>query len=124
MPRRTLAQIGAGIEQVREQRLAREKAAQAVLAAKQKAAREVELGKLAARSAQVWQEIDTSLQRGSGVGYDQALRLIVELHEALMHVGQGEAYLLRLARLMQVHGTRKAWVARLKQAGLLTSIAP
>ena len=124
LPRRTLAQIRSGIAQAREQRLAREKAAQAALAAKQKAAREVQLVKLAARSAQVWQEIDTSLQRGSGVGYDQALRLIVELHEALMHVGQGEAYLLRLARLMQVHGTRKAWVARLKQAGLLTSMAP
>ncbi len=124
LPRRTLEQIRAGIAQAREQRLAREKAAQAALAAKQKAAREVQLVKLAARSAQVWQEIDTSLQRGSGVGYDQALRLIVELHEALMHVGQGEAYLLRLARLMQVHGTRKAWVARLKQAGLLTSMAP
>ena len=124
LPRRTLEQIRAGIAQAREQRLAREKAAQAALAAKQKAAREVQLVKLAARSAQIWQEIDTSLQRGSGVGYDQALRLIVELHEALMHVGQGEAYLLRLARLMQVHGTRKAWVARLKQAGLLTSMAP
>lgn len=119
LPRRTLEQIRTGIAQAREQRLAREKAAQAALAAKQKAAREVQLVKLAARSAQVWQEIDASLQRGSGVGYDQALRLIVELHEALMHVGQGEAYLLRLARLMQVHGTRKAWVARLKKAGLL-----
>ena len=119
LPHRTLEQIRTGIAQAREQRLAREKAAQAALAAKQKAAREVQLVKLAARSAQVWQEIDASLQRGSGVGYDQALRLIVELHEALMHVGQGEAYLLRLARLMQVHGTRKAWVARLKKAGLL-----
>jgi len=119
LPRRTLEQIRTGIAQAREQRLAREKAAQAALAAKQKAAREVQLVKLAARSAQVWQEIDASLQRGSGVGYDQALRLIVELHEALMHVGQGEAYLLRLARLMQVHGTRKAWVARLQKAGLL-----
>ena len=122
LPRRTLEQIRTGIAQAREQRLAREKAAQAALAAKQKAAREVQLVKLAARSAQVWQEIDASLQRGSGVGYDQALRLIVELHEALMHVGQGEAYLLRLARLMQVHGTRKAWVARLKKAGLLIGI--
>src|SRR5574344_736692 len=120
LPRRSLAQIRSGIAQAREQRLEREKAAQAVLAAKQKAAREVQLVKLAARSAQVWQEIDTSLQRGSGVGYDQALRLIVELHDALKHVGQESAFQLRLLTLMQVHGTRKAWVARLKQAGLLT----
>ena len=120
LPRRTLAQIRTGIEQAREQRLAREKAAQAVLAAKQNAAREVQLVKLAARSAQVWQEIDTSLQRGSGVGYDQALRLIVELQDALKHVGQEAEFQLRLLTLMQVHGTRKAWVARLQQAGLLT----
>ena len=119
LPRRTLEQIRTGIAQAREQRLAREKAAQAVLAAKQKAAREVQLVELAARSAQVWQEIDTSLQRGSGVGYDQALRLIVELHDALQHVGQDKEYQRSLLRLMQVHGTRKAWVARLKQAGLL-----
>jgi hypothetical protein len=124
LPRRTLAQIRSGIAQAREQRLAREKAAQAVLAANQKAAREVELVKLAARSAQVWQEIDTSLQRGSGVGYDQALRLIVELHDALKHVGQEAEFQLGFLKLMQVHGTRKAWVARLKQTGLLISIAP
>lgn len=120
LPRRTLAQIRTGIEQAREQRLAREKAAQAVLAAKQKAAREVQRVKLAARPMQVWQEIDASLQRGSGVGYDQALRLIVELHDALKHVGQEAEFQLRLLRLMKVHGTRKAWVARLQQAGLLT----
>lgn len=119
LPRRTLAQISAGMDRAREQRLAREKVAQAALAARQQAAREAQLVKLAARQAQVWQEIDASLQRGSGVGYDQALRLIVELYEALMLVGQGEAYLLSLARLMKVHGTRKAWVARLQKAGLL-----
>ena len=119
LPRRTLEQIRTGIAQAREQRLAREKAAQAALAAKQKAAREVQLVKLAARSAQVWQEIDASLQRGSGVGYDQALRLIVELHDALQHVGQDKEYQRSLLRLMQVHGTRKAWVARLQKAGLL-----
>lgn len=55
------------------------------------------------------------LQRGSGVGYDQALRLIVELHEALKHVGQEAEFQLEFLKLMQVHGTRKAWVARLKQ---------
>ena len=124
LPRRSLAQIRSGIAQAREQRLAREKAAQAVLAAKQKAAREVQLVKLAARSAQVWQEIDTSLQRGSGVGYDQALQLIVELHDALKHVGQEAEFQLGFLKLMQVHGTRKAWVARLKQTGQLTSLAP
>ena len=124
LPRRTLAQIRTGIALAREQRLVREAEAQAVLAAKQKAAREVELVKLAARSAQVWQEIDTSLQRGSGVGYDQALRLIVELHDALKHVGQEAEFQLGFLKLMQVHGTRKAWVARLKQTGQLTSLAP
>lgn len=122
LPRRTLAQISAGMDQAREQRLAREKVAQAALVARQKAAHEAQLVKLAARSAQVWQEIDTSLQRGSGVGYDQALRLIVELNDALKHVGQEAEFQRRFLKLMQVHGTRKAWVARLKQAGLLIGI--
>ncbi len=124
LPRRTLAQIRTGIEQARKQRLAREAEEQAAKMARQKAAREAHLVKLAARSAQVWQEIDASLQRGSGVGYDQALRLIVELHDALKHVGQEAEFQLRLLKLMQVHGARKAWVVRLKQAGLLTCMAP
>lgn len=123
LPRRTLAHIGTGIERAREQRLVQEKETQTANAAKQKAVREAHLVKLAARQVQVWQEIDASLQRGSGVGYDQALRLIVELHDALKHVGQEAEFQLRLLTLMQVHGTRKAWVSRLKQAGLLTGIS-
>ncbi len=124
LPRRTLAQIHTGIEQAREQRLTREAEEHAAKMARQKAAREAHLVKLAARSAQVWQDIDASLQRGSGVGYDQAPQLIVELHDALKHVDQEAEFQLWLLKLMQVHGARKAWVARLEQAGLLTSIAP
>ncbi|WP_107852118.1 hypothetical protein [Oceanimonas marisflavi] len=118
--RRTLADIATGYAAAREQRLERERRAQAKAEARRLAERKKYLAGVAANADQIWQEMDTELKQGSGRSYDRALELAKSLAEALAQAGRQKEFRQALERLQQQHTRRPAWVTRLKKAGLLT----
>lgn len=118
-PRRTVAQIASGYTSAREQRLERERRAQARAEARRLAERNARLAKLAADPDKIWQEMDAELKQGSGRSYDRALDLAQSLADALDQAGRKEDFKNGLARLQHNHGKRPAWITRLKRAGLL-----
>lgn len=106
--RRTVAQIEAGrgaAEQARQE--------------KERAARVSRLAKVAAQAEAIWAQLDLTLQAGTGAAYGHAIAAAGELAQALGAEGRGEEFRRGLARLQQRHGSRPAWVRRLKQVGLL-----
>ena len=116
--RHALARIAERREACAAMRQAREQAAQSVRETWHRAERSAHLTQLAARADAVWASIDQTLQRGSGAGYDQALKAVQELAEALALTGRENEFNQGLARLMSTHGRRPSWVSRLTKAGL------
>ncbi|MFC6632963.1 hypothetical protein [Microbulbifer taiwanensis] len=118
-PRRTVAEIAKGKEQVRARRLEREHEEHAALEAKRRAEREKHLAQIARTPGSTWAAIGKILERGSGTAYDQALQQAKELYEAQTAAGREQDFRKGLAKLLRGHGRRAAWVRRLAKAGLL-----
>lgn len=118
-PRRRLEDIAQDVTAMREQRLERERQERAAIEAERQTERRTQLAELVENSEQRWQQIDTQLQRGTGLAYDCALHLTQELAEALSQNGRESEFRRGLVRLLATHGKRPAWVARLEKAGLL-----
>ncbi len=118
-PRRTVAQIEARRSAAEALRLEREHKKREAIEAGRRAERAKHLASLANRAEEAWSSIDSTLQRGTGAAYDQALHAVQELAEALS-LSEREAEFRRgLVRLMSTHGKRGAWVNRLTKAGFL-----
>ncbi|MCX7258063.1 MAG: hypothetical protein NTZ64_15460 [Polaromonas sp.] len=117
--RRTVAQIEVGCTAAERIRLEREKRERDALAARKRAERDQHLLQVAARANAIWEIIDQTLQRGTGGAYEQAEKAVQELSEALALTGRQAEFRTGLARLMQTHDKRPAWVTRMRKAGLL-----
>jgi hypothetical protein len=115
--RRTVAEIEAGCEAARQKRLDAERQARAEQEAQNQSKLIKQLALLAANADQVWTSIDKDLQRGSGAAYDQALRTMQTLAAALTQAGREGEFQNGLAKLLEIHGKRGAWVKRLVRAG-------
>jgi hypothetical protein len=118
-PARTVAKIEAGRAAAEQLRLEQERRRQQVRLARELAERTRHLTDVAARAEAIWAEIDALLQRGTGAAYEQAQRAVVELSAALAANGRGDEFRRGLARQLSAHGTRPAWLARLRKAGLM-----
>lgn len=116
--RRTVAEIDAGRGMARGKRLEIEQHKRATQEAKRIAERKQQLERLAANSDMTWAAIDKTLQRGSGLAYDQALQALKNLAEAMGQAGRQAEFQHGLVRLLCVHGKRSAWMRRLAEAGI------
>lgn len=117
--RRSLAQILEGARTARARRLESERLEREAKAAKLQAEYAAMLNRLAQEAPQVWQEIDATVERGTGAAYEKAFKLLQTLAEALKQAGQEADFRLGLVRLLERHGRRPAWIKRLEKAGLL-----
>jgi len=117
--RRTVAQIEVGCTAAERIRLEREKQESDALLARKRAERDKHLLQVAGRANAIWESIDKTLQRGTGGAYEQAEKAVQELSEALALTGRQAEFRSALARLMQTHDKRPAWVSRMRKAGLL-----
>ena len=115
--RRSIAQIRAGVSSAHAQRLEDERRAREARAARERAEYTAILDRLVQEAPQVWQEIDTTVQRGSGAAYEQAFKLLATLAEALKQAGQEAGFHQGLSQLLARHGHRPAWMKRLEKAG-------
>ncbi len=104
---------------VRAQRLENERLANEAKAAKVRAEYSAMLNRLVQEAPQVWQEIDSTVERGTSSAYEKAFKLLQMLAEAMKRAGQEADFRRGLVHLLERHGRRPAWIKRLEKAGLV-----
>lgn len=65
-----------------------------------------------------WEQIQHTLNRGSGLAYDEACQALLDLSEAYALVDRSKSFELKLEEFMTAHQRRKAFVERLRRAKL------
>ena len=96
----------------------REAAATARRARTAAAARAKHLDSLVGREAALWDEVERLVETKLAKGYDAALPLLLDLRD-LMARGQGDDYARRLDALRERHATKRSFLARLVEEGLM-----
>jgi hypothetical protein len=66
------------------------------------------------RQNEYWRQVDEAVERGSGAGYDEAARVLVELREAAAHFQRSRAFEERYRGWVQPHLRRPAFVKRMQ----------
>ena len=61
-----------------------------------------------------WRQVDQAVTRGSGAGYDEAVRLLIELREAASQFQSNQEFQGRFSAFVQPHLRRSAFVKRLQ----------
>ena len=93
---------------------AREKARRAREA---KTAREKHLDSLVGSEGRLWAQIDSFIATKQPKGYDQTVKLLVDLRDLAARTGGGD-FELRLADLRMTHARKPSFLERLQKAGL------
>ena len=70
---------------------------------------------LRTRQDEYWQQVELAAARGSGAGYDDAVRILSELREAADHFHELEVFQARFRSWVQPHLRRPALVKRLQE---------
>jgi hypothetical protein len=113
-PRRTIQQL---LEATSEEEKKAEKRQQQEAAAK----RIQELQALAKREAQVWQEVESLIQKAQSKPYDEAVKLLVKLGDLAEYQNQFPAFQQRLNRIYEQYSNRSGLKRRLQEVGLTQS---
>ncbi|WP_298231583.1 hypothetical protein [uncultured Azohydromonas sp.] len=117
-PRRSVAELWEVAEVahgVRQEQEARDHAAQQ---AEQRRHHEAHLRRLLEDVEGQWAAIEAQVERGSGAGYEEAMRLLSKLDQAHKLGGRREEFTRALHRFVERHGRRSALRRRLSEAGL------
>ncbi|EFH89199.1 hypothetical protein [Ktedonobacter racemifer] len=61
-----------------------------------------------------WHQVDQAVTRGSGAGYDEAVRVLIELRETASHFQKNQEFQERFSAWVQPHLRRPAFVKRLQ----------
>jgi len=110
-----LRELAKSASSVRLEREAKERAKQEAEGRRQ---RELQLRRLMADVDKHWEAIDVQAKRGSASGYDQAVRVIVDLAEGYALTSSPKEFERALRRFLVCHATRGALLRRLTEAGL------
>ncbi|MDM8527545.1 hypothetical protein QUF58_04965 [Anaerolineales bacterium HSG24] len=73
----------------------------------------------AKRESQMWQEVDSFAQRGTGSGYQKATDLLVDLRELAKHQQTLSTFNQRVQKLASTHAKRPALMRRWKEQNLI-----
>jgi predicted kinase len=122
-PGRTVADIWAVWQQRLEathRRLAEEAAKERQRRAKAEAqARKKHLENIASRAPAIWKEVSAWIAKRSPKGYDQAVKLLIDLKDAAALANRGEEFDRRLDDLRSCHGGKPSFMRRLRDAELV-----
>lgn len=113
-PRRTIQEL---LEAASEEGKKAEKRQQQEAAAK----RIQELQVLAKREAQVWQEVESLIQKAQSKPYDEAVQLLVKLRDLAEYQNQFPAFQQRLNQIYEQYSNRSGLKRRLQEVGLTQS---
>lgn len=97
---------------------AEEKRVRMQLAAKAEAQRIRELEALAPKAEATWTFVEQLIQQKNGRAYDEAVQLLIKLHDLAIHQGTETAYEGRLARIRGTYSRQRTFLERLDKASL------
>jgi len=85
---------------------------------KRRKEREAFLKNLSKNLPEMWGSLQQTVQRGSGLAYDEVCRSIVDIFEAHAQFGSCSRFKKELKKFMVGHMRRKALIQRLVKAGV------
>jgi hypothetical protein len=77
-----------------------------------------DLEALALRQDETWTEVGALIERREGKAYDEAVTLLVRLHDLTEYRGESEAFQARLNRIYAEYPRRSGLLRRLREVGL------
>jgi leucyl aminopeptidase len=118
-PRRMVGELRKHAEAAKRLRHKQEKRDQEQRELKRRKERETYLAALSKDFPKVWKVIQQTVERGSGLAYDEACRALADLAEAYKVHGTPELFEKELRKFMTNHMRRKTLIQRLAKAGIL-----
>ena len=117
-PRRAVGELWKSAETAGKIRLEQEKREQERLDAKHRKEREAYLKNLSRDFPKAWRSVQQTVERGSGLAYDEACRALVDLQEAYSVYSSRITFRKELSKFMAGHMRRKALIKRLVKVGI------
>lgn len=115
---RSVAALWKNAKQAEKIRLKKEKQKRKQQEFKRLKEREALLKNLAENLPKMWKSLQQTVQRGSGLAYDEVCRSIVDISEAHGKFGNHSRFKKELKKFMAGHMRRKALIQRLVKAGV------
>jgi hypothetical protein len=117
-PRRTVGELRKHAEAAEQIRHEQEKREQEKRELKLRKEREAYLEALAKNFPKVWNSVQQTVERGSGLAYDEACRALADLAEAYSLHSSRKTFEQELRKFMADHMRRKGLIQRLVKAGI------
>jgi hypothetical protein len=116
--RRTVGELRQNAEKARQIRLEKQKRDRKQREIKHRAKRKAYLKNLSNDFPKAWESIREPVERGSGRGYDEACRALVDIAEAYDLFAAKKQFQKELKKFMAGHMRRKTLIQRLVKAGI------
>jgi hypothetical protein len=117
-PRRTVGELRRNAEKARLIRLEKQKRDRKQREIKRREKRKAYLKNLSNDFPKAWASVKEPVERGSGRGYDEACRILVDIAEAYDLFATKKQFQKELKKFMAGHLRRKALIQRLVKAGI------
>ena len=117
-PRRTVGELRRNADAAEKIRIEKEKREQKRREIKRRKERETYLKNLSKDFPKAWKSVQQTVERGSGLAYDEACRVLVDLSEAYSVHASRKIFQQELKKFMAGHMRRKALIQRLVKAGI------
>jgi hypothetical protein len=118
LPRRTVGELRRNAEKARQIRLEKQKRDRKQREIKHREKRKAYLKNLSSDFPKAWASVKEPVERGSGRGYDEACRILVDIAEAYGLYATNKQFQTELEQFMAGHLRRKALIQRLVKAGI------
>jgi len=117
-PRRTVGELRKNANAAKNIRLEQRKRDRKRREIRHHKEREVYLKNLSKDFPKAWKAVQQTIERGSGLAYDEACRTLVDLYEAYSLQANRKIFQQELRKFMAGHMRRKALIQRLEKAGI------
>lgn len=117
-PRRTVGELRQNAEKARLIRMEKQERERRQREIKRREKRMAHLKNLSSDFPKAWASVKEPVERGSGLGYDEACRILVDIAEAYAEYATQSQFQNELEKFMAGHLRRKALVQRLVKAGI------
>jgi hypothetical protein len=117
-PRRTVGELRNNAEKAQQIRMEKQKRDRKYREIKRRKEREAYLKNLSKDFPRVWKSIQKTVERGSGLAYDEACRALVDISEAYALQKSRKCFQEEMKKFMADHIRRKALIQRLVKAGI------
>jgi hypothetical protein len=118
LPRRKVGELRQNAEKARQIRLEKQKRDRKRRENKRREKRKAYLKNLSNDFPRAWESVREPVERGSGRGYDEACRGLVDISEAYALSTNKKQFQKELKKFMAGHMRRKALIQRLVKAGI------